>query len=335
MKIATGSRSGKSEEVTDHYRDETERLEAEQAAFCASLADDGDNVLPGPDTWFKTSSWGTPAWGAPGYRYRRLLEYEASRDPPPEGARHMRMQADDYYRRAADAEERKQRQSGKKGKRPKLDPAAAPPEPNLEDFDRRWDGTLPSAIYVYRDEHKMPHTVVARWNLPGGDKEIRPYIWGEAANRAPGWVNQRHPNPILYRLPQVLQGVKDGKEIIFLEGEKDVDGAVSRDLEKHGYVFTTTLGGAMNNPRWNAWSDTDYSPVSGAHATLVPDPGGPGAAWCEGIAAQLRRLNGSCIRRPFASAPSRRIGTASMASLGVSATSSRRQCGTKRTFSKS
>ena len=60
------------------FRDEIERLESEQADYLASLAD--SNVVAGPAEWFKGSAWGTPAWGAPGYRYRRMLEFDAYRE---------------------------------------------------------------------------------------------------------------------------------------------------------------------------------------------------------------------------------------------------------------
>ena len=76
-------------------------------------------------------------------------------------------------------------------------------------------------------------------------------------------------------------------------------GAIDRGYEKRGFVFTTNPGGAFNSAHWNAWSDVDYSPLSGAHVILTPDPDGPGAAWCEGIAACLRKLNGSFIPPTF------------------------------------
>ena len=228
---------------------------------------------------------------------RKLVDVKKCLADVPPG---MVMQAD-YYRKRADDEAPKQAKQGRKQKGPKLDQAPGAPEPKHEDF-RNWDGTFASELYVYHDANGVPHTVVARWNLPGGDKKVLPYYWGEGPGRAPGWVQGRPPAPILYRLPEVLQGVKDGKEIVFLEGEKDVEGAIKRyKLEEHGYVFTTTLGGAFNNPAWNAWSDSDYSPLSGANATLVPDPDSAGSAWCEGVASRLWKLTA----RP----PTVRVGT--------------------------
>jgi len=59
---------------TGDFRDEVERLEAEQAAFLANLE---TNIISGPEWWFKASPWNTPKWGAPAYRYRRMLEHDA------------------------------------------------------------------------------------------------------------------------------------------------------------------------------------------------------------------------------------------------------------------
>jgi len=204
----------------------------------------------------------------------------------------MLMMSADYYHHRADEEKRRQR----KQKGPKLAEASGAPEPDPENF-RRWDGSIASKLYIYRDHNGVPHTVVARWNIPG-DKIVLPHYWAEGAGlsrRDPGWVQARPPHPILYRLPKVLQGVRDGKTVVIVEGEKDAEGAIERGYEQRGFVITTTLGGAMNNSRWNAWSDTEYSPLSGARVILVPDPGGAGSAWCEGVASCLMKLNGTFI----------------------------------------
>jgi len=221
---------------------------------------------------------------------------------------------DDEYRHRADAEDpyHQQQQQQEGGKRwgkssAKDEPAPGAPEPDPLDFQKyHWQGHTP-ILHVYRDEHGGVHTVVARWGS-GEKKRIVVYHWARHERVEARWLNRWPPHPVLYRLPQVLAGVLAGKEIVFLEGEKDVDGAVwkrgpdgqlyPRGLEeKLGVVFTCTLGGALNNARtggvWNKTGPDGYSAVSGARVTLVPDPNGAGAAWCEGVADCLRRLNGS------------------------------------------
>ena len=63
-----------------------------------------------------------------------------------------------------------------------------------------------------------------------------------------------------YSLPELLQGVKDLKLIILLEGEKDVDSAMAM-----GLVATTFVGGA------GKWRDEYLEYFRGADVVLIPD----------------------------------------------------------------
>jgi hypothetical protein len=193
-----------------------------------------------------------------------------------------------YYRREGEAEAEKAAKA-KKGKQPRLDPAPDAPEPNAKDFVDEL--ARPPILYVYRNADGSVHSFIARWGT-GKNKKLLPYFWGQGPGRAPGWVNQRHPSPILYRLPEVLAGVREGKTVVILEGEKDVHGAIDRFGEEF-YVFTTPPGGALNTEHWRAWEGVDYSPLSVARVLLVPDPGGDGRAWGKGIAQILMRMNGA------------------------------------------
>ena len=64
----------------------------------------------------------------------------------------------------------------------------------------------------------------------------------------------------LYSLPEVVQAVKDGRPVYFVEGEKDVE-----TLRLCGVVATTTAGGA-SNPHLS-----DFGPLRGAEVLLLPD----------------------------------------------------------------
>jgi len=70
---------------------------------------------------------------------------------------------------------------------------------------------------------------------------------------------QRGTSP-LYNLPEVVQAVKDGRPVYFVEGEKDVE-----TLRLCGVVGTTTAGGA-SNPHLS-----DFGPLRGAEVLLLPD----------------------------------------------------------------
>lgn len=82
----------------------------------------------------------------------------------------------------------------------------------------------------------------------------------------------------LYRLPQVVSAVSDGRPVYLVEGEKDVHA-----IESLGEVATTAPQGASN------FAKVDVSPLRGAHVVAVVDRDAAGEKW----AAQVRkRLDG-------------------------------------------
>ena len=85
-----------------------------------------------------------------------------------------------------------------------------------------------------------------------------------------------------YRLPELLQGVKDKKQILLLEGEKVADNAAGM-----GFVATTFVGGA------GKWRDEYLEHFRGADVVLVPDNDKPGL---KGMTDIARELHGTADR---------------------------------------
>ncbi|MCS5648192.1 MAG: phage/plasmid primase, P4 family, partial [Dehalococcoidia bacterium] len=85
-----------------------------------------------------------------------------------------------------------------------------------------------------------------------------------------------------YRLPELLQGVKDSKTILILEGEKDVDSAMDM-----GLLATTFVGGA------GKWRQEYLEYFRGADAVLIPDNDIPGL---KGMTEIVKRLHGTASR---------------------------------------
>lgn len=83
----------------------------------------------------------------------------------------------------------------------------------------------------------------------------------------------------LYRLPEVVQAVKDGRPVYLSEGEKD-----SEALVLAGVVATTTAGGA-SNPHM-----TDMSPLAGADVRLVPDQDTEGEKYAAKVSGLLEEI---------------------------------------------
>lgn len=79
---------------------------------------------------------------------------------------------------------------------------------------------------------------------------------------AGGWIWKKHPDQVLYRLPEVLEA-----PIIFVvEGERDVE-----TLRARGFVATTPAGGA-SAPWLPGFTET----LRGREVVIWPDADGPG-----------------------------------------------------------
>src|SRR4051794_13245454 len=88
-----------------------------------------------------------------------------------------------------------------------------------------------------------------------------------------GQLARRKPHgftPVLFRLPAVLDAVADGRRVLLLEGEKDVETA-----EALGLVATTNPGGGRNFP------DHLAAPLAGADVDVVLDRDDTG--WARGV----------------------------------------------------
>lgn len=101
-----------------------------------------------------------------------------------------------------------------------------------------------------------------------------------------GYLDLEGVERLPYRLPELLQGVKDSKPILLLEGEKDVDRAIVM-----GFVATTFVGGA------GKWRDEYSEYFRGADVVSIPDNDNAGligmteiATKLHGIASRIRML---------------------------------------------
>ena len=153
-----------------------------------------------------------------------------------------------------------------------LDPADA--------FDRDRDGARRLVeTYSYVDEDGALLFEAVRFE-PKGFMQRRPdgrggWIWKTAKTRR-----------VLYRLPQVLAAVAEGRTVYVCEGEKDVHA-----LEALGEVATCNPMGA------GKWRPQYAKPLRGAEVVIVQDRDDEGrkhgsaiAASLEGIAKSVRRV---------------------------------------------
>jgi hypothetical protein len=82
--------------------------------------------------------------------------------------------------------------------------------------------------------------------------------------------------PILYRLPEVVQAIRDHKTVYLVEGEKDADAIVSL-----GGVATTAPMGANN------FNKVDIGPLGNAHLIAIRDQDEGGEGWAQQVHNRL------------------------------------------------
>lgn len=96
---------------------------------------------------------------------------------------------------------------------------------------------------------------------------------------------KKHPDQVLYRLPEVLAAVAAGDPVFVCEGEKAAEAIVGL-----GLCATTHAGGASAK----TWNRDFAEPLKGARVVLLPDNDDIGRRFMEGVAKTLTDLAGSC-----------------------------------------
>jgi len=127
------------------------------------------------------------------------------------------------------------------------------------------------AVYDYTDENGALLFQVLRT----ADKQFRQRR--PDSSRKSGWTwNLEGVRRVLYRLPKIIEAVKDGEIIYVCEGEKDVQA-----LEAAGVTATCNSGGA------GKWRDEYSEFLADAIVVIVADRDKPGQAHARQVAASL------------------------------------------------
>jgi hypothetical protein len=140
----------------------------------------------------------------------------------------------------------------------------------------------PDHVWPYRSSTGELLYAVARWNMPDGGKQIRPFTWARDAAGRGGWRAMHAPAPRpLYGLDRLAQGKPDAW-VIVVEGEKAADAA--RSLFNEPVV--TSAGGAA------AAEKADWSPLFGRKVIIWPDADEPGTKYATAVVRLLARHGG-------------------------------------------
>ena len=136
-------------------------------------------------------------------------------------------------------------------------------------------GTPPpqSTVYQYRNAKSAPVFEVLRRN---GKQFFQRHT---APNGKEVWKVPAAGRGLPYRLPDLLRAVPDGKPVLIVEGEKDVD-----RLCGLGFTATCNAGGAG---KWTA-KHSKHLPAR-IDVVVIPDADGPGVAHAEKVITSLAK----------------------------------------------
>lgn len=90
------------------------------------------------------------------------------------------------------------------------------------------------------------------------------------------WSLEQNREPVLYRLPAIIEAVSLGRTVYVVEGEKDADA-----LAQYDYAATTAPMGA------GKWRESYADVLAGATVVILPDNDEPGRKHAETVAASL------------------------------------------------
>ena len=129
-------------------------------------------------------------------------------------------------------------------------------------------------VQFFSSKHKKWVTENSRYTYQKVDGNVAVYvIRTEPKDFRPmtpdGKLSLEGVERVPYRLPELLQGIKDSKLVLLLEGEKDTDRAAEM-----GFVATTFAGGA------GKWRKEYLEHFKNADVVLIPDNDHPELMGC-------------------------------------------------------
>lgn len=144
----------------------------------------------------------------------------------------------------------------------------------------------PVAEYLYHDATGAPVLKVIRLNTLDGHGAVNGKTFRQMAYVGSSWVPRIGDlEPPLYRLPEVLAAVREGRPVFVCEGEKDAD-----TLAALGHVATTSPMGA------GKWRSQHTAALKGAASVMVvADDDPPGHAHARTVQHELEPVVGVVV----------------------------------------
>ena len=151
----------------------------------------------------------------------------------------------------------------------------------LESNPAKLNSDPKTRIEFYSKKHKKRVTESIRYTYQKADGSLAFYVIRSCPKdfrpvSPEGDLSLNGLERVPYRLPQLIEGVRDSKSILLLEGEKDADCAADM-----GFVATTFVGGA------GKWRQEYLEYFKDTDLVLIPDNDIPGMKGMEDIAEKM------------------------------------------------
>lgn len=150
--------------------------------------------------------------------------------------------------------------------------------------------------YSYYDADGVLILQVLRFMQPDGRKEFRQRVPDPVQDSGWKYSTQHLAVRPLYRLPEVLHAINNGRVIYVCEGEKDVDA-----MWDAGFAATCNPMGA-DDGKGSKWKQNMTETLSGARVVVIADNDEPGRIHANYVATQLAR-GGATVKVKHCPAP--------------------------------
>lgn len=150
------------------------------------------------------------------------------------------------------------------------------------------DGKLTNT-YSYYGADGVLILQVLRFALPDGKKEFRQRVPDAGSETGWKYSTQQLAERPLYRLPEILDAIDNGRVIYVCEGEKDVDA-----MWEAGYAATCNPMGA-DDGKGSKWKNNMTAVLSNQRVVVIADNDEPGLIHANYVATQLSRA-GSVVK---------------------------------------
>ncbi len=168
------------------------------------------------------------------------------------------------------------------------------PSPSSRSDGPKIDWNHPDQVYSYTDAKGKEVFQVVRYhylNAEGKTFRQRRKDPGDPKANREGYVMSvpaELRDSVVYRLPEVLKAIADGKPVYVVEGEKDVE-----TLRRLGFCATCNAGGAGGSEDGKSagrkgWMESHSRLLHGADAILLPDNDEPGYRHVKDVALKLK-----------------------------------------------